>query len=56
MDGFSLLVPFGKPKNQPSQLDLFSMLPVEQDSEQDSECMIFDWERNQPVLFRTIKG
>lgn len=40
------------------QLDLFSFEPVNTASvePEQTECLIFDWEKGKPVLFNSIKG
>ena len=58
MDGFSDTVPLGKPQETYHQVDLFEMMDEESEVEKKEAplCRIWDWRRNNAVIYKTLKG
>lgn len=58
MDGLKDTVPLGKPYEEFHQMSLFDMFPEESGAVEEPEaipCKIYDWRRDNSVLFRTLK-
>ncbi len=58
MDGLKDTVPLGKPYEEFHQMSLFDMFPGESGAVEEPEaipCKIYDWRRDNSVLFRTLK-
>ena len=59
MDGLKETVPLGKPYEEFHQMSFFDMLGAKEESDAEQEavpCKIFDWRKNNSVLFRKLKG
>ncbi len=56
MDGLKDTVPFGKPYEEFKQLSLFGMFAEEESSEEEAvPCRIYDWRKDNSMLFMNIK-
>ena len=58
MDGFTDAVPLGKPKELNHQMNMFEFLGQEEpeDKEEAPLCRIWDWRRDNAVIYKTLKG
>lgn len=56
MDGITGTIPYGKPREEYQQIDLFDFTVGEEESEiEEVECKIHDWRSKETMTFRSIK-
>lgn len=58
MDGLTGTIPYKKAQEQYQQLDLFSLIGLEEskkDEEPQPLCRIFDWRGNKSIVYKSIK-
>ena len=59
MDGLTGTIPFKKAQEQNQQLDLFGLLGIEEDKNEDDEpqplCRIFDWRSGKSLTYNSMK-
>ena len=58
MDGFTDAVPLGKPQETEHQINMFEFLGEEdpEDKKEAPLCRIWDWRRDNAVIYKTLKG
>ena len=58
MDGFTDSVPLGKPQETEHQINMFEFLGEEdpEDKEEAPLCRIWDWRKDNAVIYKTLKG
>lgn len=54
MDGFSMTIPYSKPKPEALQLNLFALDSIDE-HQSPSDCLIFDWKSNKSIFFKDLK-
>ena len=57
MDGITNTIPFGAPKVQEEQLDMFAVIanPEEKTIKETPVCKIYDWRKDNSLLFTSLK-
>jgi hypothetical protein len=56
MDGITGTVPFGKPQEEYKQITFFDFMQGINDTEpEEMDCVIYDWQSNKQITFRSIK-
>lgn len=59
MDGMTGTIPFKKAQEQYQQLDLFSLIGLDESKKEEDPqplCRIFDWRGNKSVIFKNLRG
>jgi hypothetical protein len=58
MDGLTGTIPFKKAQEQHQQLDMFSMMGFDDESNKEEPqplCRIFDWRSNKSITYMSMK-